>query len=69
MGTPKSLTDAIDNGIYTAQTFTDEASNVEVHVKDFLSQKFTNEMLYADDKSLEMLKNLWAAITGEKLKG
>ena len=67
-GTPKTLEGAIQNAIDEAEiVFTDSRARmlngkIYLHVRDFLAQKFTMDIM-----DLPEVRKLWEKITGEKL--
>lgn len=67
MGTPKSLLQAIKNGLLLGKTVkVDE--DIKAHVRDFLAQKFsTSSVLAKNEDELKLIQDLWFEITGEKL--
>jgi len=70
-GTPKTLTDAILNGVNacggTAWSAVSLSTAVQQHVRDFLAQKFGVAFLNApNEAALNDLHALWESITGEK---
>lgn len=73
-GTPKTLHEAIANGVVQAEFPYVQEHVVEVaahciapHIRDFLSQRFNVEMLRGNDAGVAMLKRLWNDITGEEI--
>lgn len=64
VATPKTLHGAIVNGLsdryYTNKPVTDL---LEVHIKDFLSQKFTSAMMTKDAAVVAAMEALWKEIT------
>lgn len=69
MGTPKSLNQAILNGLAECSTLTefgaacDPAEVIEKHVRDFLAQKFTPVLIDEDPKVVA----LWTRVTGKRI--
>lgn len=71
-GTPKTMTDAIANGIASFdlnyQTMVPMTYHVQLHIRDFLAQKFNQAILEMDNwrdgsstklSPEEILKKLW----------
>lgn len=66
-GTPKSLLQAIRNGMENVGVDRVDIT-LRVHVRDFLAQKFSATCLLARNPyELKMIQDLWFEITGEKL--
>lgn len=70
MGTPKTLGEAISNGLDKIDVFQGRPKNIEVieaHVRDFLSQKFGVSILECELRGDEPRteRKLWIAITGK----
>jgi hypothetical protein len=64
-GTPKTLLEACENGRIAAQWTTERTADEELflHIKDFLSQKFSVALCKAqNDEELTRLKTLWIRI-------
>ncbi len=69
-GTPKTLVEAIQNGIdedHFAREFhldlsLTKAEVIEVHVRDFIAQKFTTDLM-----DLPPVRALWRNIVGKKV--
>lgn len=66
LGTPKTLQEAIDNGIMFGPLSGIRQNTFET-VKDFLAQKFNVAMLKAGAPEDEALRQLFKAITGEQI--
>ena len=67
--TPKTLIEAIVNGIEDLKPSVPEPQleeRIELHVRDFLAQKFSVAILQTEDPAL--LKKLWKDITGKEIK-
>jgi hypothetical protein len=69
-GTPKTLNEAISNGLYSFGLGNRESPAplvIEAHVRDFIAQKFGAAMLNTSDDALAFntLANLWEKIIGE----
>lgn len=65
-GTPKSLKEAIANGLAEA-SYSDKAllvDTVYVHIKDILAQKFAAAYYTKNEEALKEMEKLWANITG-----
>jgi len=68
MGTPKTLEQAIKNGLNEVATriefgaTPDSSAVIEMHVRDFLAQKFTPDVL--DNPKVVAL---WTRVTGKKI--
>ena len=65
-GTPKTLDQAIRNGLNEFQPGMDAAHVVETHVRDFLAQKFGVAFYTVQDEA--GLRDLWYRITGKEMK-
>lgn len=71
MGTPKTLQQAIQNGLHEANEVNEYCVEyyltidqiVELHVRDFLAQKFAINFLTDDDA----IRDLWNRITEKKV--
>jgi hypothetical protein len=57
-GTPKTLKEAIQNGLEPVEYRHEDLQRIEAHVRDFLAQKFTPDLM-EDPK----VQNLWQEIT------
>lgn len=70
-GTPKTLPEAIANGLDSSMARPDaeaKALAVQPHVRDFLAQKFTQAMLAAKGKGeMRRIDELWKKIIGQSL--
>lgn len=71
--TPKTLNEAIENGVNESSSKLDLTEVIEMHVRDFLAQKFGSMMLSDEPDNLRSLfnsivkKGEWqAALTKEK---
>lgn len=69
MGTPKTLISAISNGLgMCTGPAKDAPEMIKMHVRDFLAQKFSTATLKCQtDEEAKLIKDLWLAVTGEKL--
>lgn len=69
--TPHTLRTALENGIDTAPEprHTHLTKSLEVHVRDFLAQKFCIASLKATPESTELVESLWESITGQPWPG
>lgn len=65
-GTPKSLKEAIRNGCDDAKIKVDDAeiARIQVHVVDYLAQKFSTALILEEDPHISVL---WERITGRKI--
>lgn len=61
-GTPKTLRAAIQNGLSSKSSESNLEAELELHVLDFLAQKFTPAMLKSDPKTGAALEVLWERI-------
>lgn len=67
MGTPKTLLQAILNGMCIG-TAKESPETIKLHVRDFLAQKFSVATLKCKtDQEVELVQDLWFKVTGEKL--
>jgi hypothetical protein len=64
LGTPKSLNEAIRNA-NGGQAM--DAQQMEAHIRDFLSQKFSIALIKAKEGEDAAIAELWTAITGRKI--
>lgn len=65
-GTPKTLREAVSNGLssYRPDSSGRMDEHVELHIKDFLAQKFGAAMIEASTEENEIeLKRLYLALT------
>jgi hypothetical protein len=67
-GTPKTLEEAITNGIYEIFETSANTATIESHIRDFLAQRFGAMMLREENFQPSDLGELFEQITGEKLK-
>jgi len=61
-GSPKSLREAIQNGISAAENGS-AAETIEAHVRDYLSQKFQVPFHSVNQDTVEAVQKLWNKIT------
>lgn len=63
-GTPKTLREAVSNGLssYRPDSSGRMDEHVELHVKDFLAQKFGAAMISATEENEIELKRLYLAL-------
>ena len=61
-GTPKTLLEAIQNGISASSAMTPVPDSIKAHVKDFLAQRF-NVAMFEHDEASKWLDALFKKIT------
>lgn len=70
-GTPKTLQEAIRNGM-SIGPLRELDQSIKNHVRDFMSQKFCialakSETIRNREEASKMIEDLWFNLTGEKL--
>lgn len=61
-GTPRTLAEAIHNGFSP----THQVAHLELHIRDYLAQKFGIYTMSQDEKVVEAVTALWESIFKEK---